>query len=340
MSDLAALFEGYKAVTPQFKVVPVSGGEKGRGETAKREDEGRETSLKRKRRDEGDKTGSSEAKRRKKKKEPDPREGRTVFVGNLPTTCTKKQIRQMFRQYGQVETLRIRSMQVAEGSLPVKVAKRTHKQIGGSNFNAYIVFSSEKEAEEALALNGTLVEGRHIRVDLAGRSREHSHQRSVFVGNLPFSADEEALRVVFSGCGEVEGVRIVRDTKTGAGKGFGFVTFREKSGVVFALKQSNKVELEGRKLRVFKSREISNTEVRKKMEKRRPKFQGLQSAKPQRKDFKSQRRTREEVTKSKAWKARGGRGGLAKLKQKSKSHKGTHLKRKPTKMTTPKDNKR
>ena len=334
MSDLAALFEGYKAVTPQFKVVPVSRGEKGRGETAKREDEGRETSLKRKRRYERDETGSSEAKRRKKK-EPDPREGRTVFVGNLSTTSTKKQLRQMFRQYGHVETLRIRSMQVAEGSLPVKVAKKTHKQIGGSNFNAYIVFSSEKDAEEALALNGTLVEGRHIRVDLAGRSREHSHQQSVFVGNLPFSADEEALRVVFSGCGEVEGVRIVRDTKTGAGKGFGFVTFREKSGVVFALKQSNKVELEGRKLRVFKSREISSTEVRKKTEQRQPKFQGLQPAKPQRKDFKSQRRTREEVTKSKAWKPRGGKG-LAKLKQKSKSHKGTHLKRKPT----PKDNKR
>ena len=337
MSDLAALFEGYKAVTPQFKVVPVSRGEKGRGETVKREDEGRETSLKRKRRDERDETGSSEAKRRKrKKKEPDPREGRTVFVGNLPTTCTKKQLRQMFRQYGHVETLRIRSMQVAEGSLPVKVAKRTHKQIGGRNFNAYIVFSSEEDAEEAIALNGTLVEGRHIRVDLAGRSREHSHQRSVFVGNLPFSADEEALRVVFSGCGEVEGVRIVRDTKTGAGKGFGFVTFREKSGVVFALKRSNKVELEGRKLRVFKSREISSTEVRKKTEQRQPKFQGLQSAKPQRKDFKSQRRTRTEVTKSKAWKPRGGRGGLAKLKQKSKPHEGTHFKRKPA----PKDNKR
>ena len=332
MSDLAALFEGHKAVTPHFKVVPVSRGEKGRGETVRREDEERETSLKRKRRDERDETGSSEAKRRKKKKkEPDPREGRTVFVGNLPTTCTKKQLRQTFRQYGPVETLRVRSMQVAEGSLPVKVAKRTHKQIGGSSFNAYIVFSSEKDAEEALALNGTLVEGRHIRVDLAGRSREHSHQRSVFVGNLPFSADEEALRVVFSGCGEVEGVRIVRDTKTGAGKGFGFVIFREKSGVVFALKQSNKVELEDRKLRVFKSREIPSTEVRKKMVKRQPKFQGLQSAKPGRKDFKTQRRTR---TEAKVWKPGGGRG-LAKLKQKSKSREGTYPKRKPT----PKDNK-
>ena len=103
---------------------------------------------------------------------------------------------------------------------------------------------------------------------------------------------------------------------------------------MFALKQRNKVELEGRKLRVFKSREIPSTEVRKKAEKRQPKFQGLQSAKPGRKDFKTQRRTRTEVTESKAWKPRGGRGGLAKLKQ--KSHEGTHPKRKPT----PKDNKR
>ena len=338
MADLAALFEGYKAVTPHFKVVPVS-----RGATVRREDEKRETSsVKRKGRDEREEVGSLAPKKRKKeKKEPDPREGRTVFVGNLPTTCTKKQIKRVFRQYGHVETVRIRSMQVAEGSLAVMVAKRTHKQIGGSSFNAYIVFSSEKDAEEALALNGTLVEGRHIRVDLAGRSREHSYQRSVFVGNLPFSADEEALWAVFSGCGEVEGVRIVRDTKTGAGKGFGFVTFREKSGVVFALKQSNKVGLEGRKVRVFKSREIPSTQVKKKkMEKRQPKFQGLQSPKAERKDFKTQR-TRREAVKSKVWKPRGGgRGGqgrrdLAKLKQKSKSHKGTHPKRK----LTPKDNK-
>ena len=77
---------------------------------------GRTSSVKRKGRDEREEVGSLAPKKRKKeKKEPDPREGRTVFVGNLPTTCTKKQIKRVFRQYGHVETVRIRSMQVAEG---------------------------------------------------------------------------------------------------------------------------------------------------------------------------------------------------------------------------------
>ena len=38
--------------------------------------------------------------------------------------------------------------------------------------------------------------------------------------------EEEALRQAFVECGDVEAVRIVRDSKTGAGKGFGFILFK------------------------------------------------------------------------------------------------------------------
>ena len=34
------------------------------------------------------------------------------------------------------------------------------------------------------------------------------------------------LRQFFVDCGEVEAVRIIRDSKTGAGKGFGFILFK------------------------------------------------------------------------------------------------------------------
>jgi len=40
--------------------------------------------------------------------------------------------------------------------------------------------------------------------------------------------EEEPLRQVFMDCGEIEAVRIVRDSKTGAGKGFGFILFKVK----------------------------------------------------------------------------------------------------------------
>lgn len=245
-SNLLSLFASHKPLKPQFKVVQTNP-----------EDRKKESS-----RDKQEKQAQSVISARenssspKKKREPDPRERRTVFVGNISLACSKKQIKLLFRQHGTVESVRFRSMAIAPGKLPTFVARKTHKQLSGSSLNAYVVFSSEEEAERSLALNGTLLEDRHLRVDLSVRSMEHEHQRSVFVGNLPFTADEEELRRVFSDCGEIEAVRIVRDTKLGVGKGFGFVQFKERSGVVFALKRNNKVELEGRPLRVIRSREM------------------------------------------------------------------------------------
>lgn len=58
-------------------------------------------------------------------------------------------------------------------------------------------------------------------------------------------------------CGEVESVRVVRDNRTGIGKGFAYVCFADKSGVLFACKHHEKMEFEGRKLRILKCRERS-----------------------------------------------------------------------------------
>ena len=42
---------------------------------------------------------------------------------------------------------------------------------------------------------------------------------------INLDTEEEPLRRVFNDCGEIEAVRIVRDSKTGLGKGFGFILF-------------------------------------------------------------------------------------------------------------------
>ena len=49
-------------------------------------------------------------------------------------------------------------------------------------------------------------------------------------------------------------VRVVRDKTTGIGKGFAYVLFTDTSGVLFACQQSGNIELDGRKLRVFQSK--------------------------------------------------------------------------------------
>lgn len=292
MSELARLFGEYVATVPEFEEIErkpprlvVDLPEEVVGGT--RTSEGAENTQSR--------SGpSSMSKPRGRRSPRDPRETRTVFVGNIPSTCTRRQIRQLFKTCGKVETVRVRCLQVKEGKLPRKVAMRTHKQLmEESTFNAYVVFSLEDEAEKSLKLNGRLLNGRHLRVDLVSKKnmeRKHKEtQLSVFVGNLPFTADEEKLRSCFSNCGDVESVRIIRDAKTGIGKGFGFVSFSDKSGVMFAVKQNRRIELDGRKLRVFKSKDEQTLRLQKQAKLSGMKSDQLPRKKVQKKQFQSDR---------------------------------------------------
>lgn len=126
---------------------------------------------------------------------PDARNPMTVFVGNLPLSATKKQVLKLFRVYGKVDSVRFRSIAVAPGKLPVKVARKLNKQMAGDTKSCYVVFETEESARKSLELNGHKVEDRHIRVDTAMPTKDN--KRSIFVGNLPFTADEEKVRMAF-----------------------------------------------------------------------------------------------------------------------------------------------
>ncbi len=47
--------------------------------------------------------------------------------------------------------------------------------------------------------------------------------KSIFVGNLPWSANNEELQAKFSEFGQVISARVITDKMTGKSKGFGFV---------------------------------------------------------------------------------------------------------------------
>lgn len=280
-ASLSALFEAHAAVTPQFKEV----------KKTRKVPQGARASEDGERANQGEKTFVAEGKiggrrqRTQTQTQEDPRASRTVFVGNLPITFTRRKLRRLFSKYGAVESVRMRSLTVDKGKLPRHAARRTQRQLAaGSSFNAYVVFRSESEAESALALSGSEVDGRHLRLDLASRTggRGHPHKRSVFVGNLPFDADEEALRAAFEECGAVESVRVVRDRRVGVGKGFGFVLFRERSGVLFALKRNGEIELKGRMLRVFRSKDAADgaATLGQRKQSGLPKFAGAQAQVP------------------------------------------------------------
>ncbi|KAJ3158140.1 hypothetical protein HDU86_003092 [Geranomyces michiganensis] len=73
--------------------------------------------------------------------------------------------------------------------------------------------------------------------------------KRIFVGNLPWAAQNEDLTALFSKYGEVKGTRIMIDRNTGRSRGFAFVEIEEE-GAQKAIDALNGHDLKGRELRV------------------------------------------------------------------------------------------
>ena len=76
----------------------------------------------------------------------------------------------------------------------------------------------------------------------------------IYVGNLPYTADEESVRALFSQHGTVDAVRLINDRETGRFRGFCFVEMPD-SDAQTAIARLNGHDMEGRQLRVNEARE-------------------------------------------------------------------------------------
>jgi len=72
----------------------------------------------------------------------------------------------------------------------------------------------------------------------------------VYVGNLPFTVDDDKLKGLFESYGEVEEASVIKDKFSGRSKGFGFVTFKNDENAKKAIEEMNDKEVEGRQLKV------------------------------------------------------------------------------------------
>ncbi len=79
-------------------------------------------------------------------------------------------------------------------------------------------------------------------------------ENKLYVGNLPFSTDEDALKQLFSQHGTVLSVRIITDAYYGRSKGFGFVEMSSEEEATTVIETLNGSDLEGRTLRVDRAR--------------------------------------------------------------------------------------
>ncbi|XP_044264947.1 RNA-binding protein 34 [Tribolium madens] len=191
------------------------------------------------------------SKEKKEKFEEDPELlSRTIFVGNLPINSNTIQLKRFFMKYGKVEAVWIRGVPVADPKISKKVAiikKKFHPD--RKSFHGYVRFETRDEAIKSTEADGVLYKEHHLRVNMSDAKDKPDENKAIFIGNLSFYAEEDDLWKTFESCGPISSVRIVRDKKTGVGKGFGYVNFKNSDSVTLALEMEN-VKLKDRELRI------------------------------------------------------------------------------------------
>ncbi|QDP00105.1 RNA recognition motif domain-containing protein [Thalassotalea sp. PS06] len=89
---------------------------------------------------------------------------------------------------------------------------------------------------------------------LSGEQQTAAAIKTLYVGNLPYRANEAAVRSLFSSYGEVHSVRLMKDKQTGKRRGFGFVEI-SAADADGAIESLNDTEFQQRTLKVREAKE-------------------------------------------------------------------------------------
>ena len=74
--------------------------------------------------------------------------------------------------------------------------------------------------------------------------------RKVYVGNLPYTTNQQILKETFSQCGTVEIVNLITDRDTGQSKGFAIIEMSHRSEAARAIQKLNGASLDDRTIKV------------------------------------------------------------------------------------------
>lgn len=183
----------------------------------------------------------------------------TIFVGRLAWAIDESRLAQEFAQFGSIQS--------------TKVIK--DRMTGRSKGFGYVEFSSPAEAQAALSLSGTEIEGMAVNVDIsqprveraprqyqsAGGSGGYQAPReprtypksepstTVFVGNLSFQATEQDIASTFAECGPISHIRLPRYHDTGKMKGYAYLEFQDLDSATKCIKLQD-VQIAGRPVRL------------------------------------------------------------------------------------------
>ena len=141
-------------------------------------------------------------------------ENTEILVKNIPEDATESLLMNTFEKYGKISNIKIDK-------------DKEGKSLG----SAIIQFETKQEKNEVFNLNEE--------IELKGKKLEVkdpiNEQRTLFVGNIPYSSTEQDISNFFSDCGKVY-VKFFYINKDF--KGFAHVTFEDDNAVENALKKS------------------------------------------------------------------------------------------------------
>jgi hypothetical protein len=116
---------------------------------------------------------------------------------------------------------------------------------------------NQLSAAIGVVVGGLLVPALSKLFSTSGASNEQgdlSEVSTLYVGNLPYRADEDAVQEHFEQQGKVVSVRLMKDRRTGKRKGYGFVEMNAK-GAAKAIKNLNDSTFQERTLKVRLAKE-------------------------------------------------------------------------------------
>ncbi len=76
----------------------------------------------------------------------------------------------------------------------------------------------------------------------------------LYVGNLPYSANEQSLTNTFSQCGTVTSAKVITDRDSGRSKGFAFVEMSSASEAQESINRFHGTDMDGRAINVTEAK--------------------------------------------------------------------------------------
>ena len=201
----------------------------------------------------GEVAGDGKKKKKKKKRSP-----YGVWIGNLPFTATKADLRKwLVENSGEAITEDLITRVHMPTTKPAAGAKKTTPENRGF---AYVDFATYEANVAAIALSETELGGRKLLIkdskNFEGRPEKEpeaaaetpngtekaaSSSTKIFVGNLAFNTTEDDLYAHFEKCGKIRWVKVATFEDSGKCKGYGWVNFEEPEAAAWAVKGFVKV---------------------------------------------------------------------------------------------------